>query len=201
MAWVCYSCGTKNPNSLDTCKSCGGNTAAPSSFYFHWVFGGMVIFFLMYLIGTFVGGTLIEVMVSPTDEQVVAEAAAQGHKVKSAMELEPDQASAAKTAVVARGKEAMSSAVYGAVLWALPLLLFLVGGIIMGFMSDGKTIVEAGIGATLGQVGGFMLQKKVFGNDYGWLALIIGVVIGICLAIVGAWLGEILQERRERAGA
>ena len=82
MPWRCYTCGTKNPNSADTCKECGGNVAAPSKFYLHWVFGSAVFFFVVYMAGTFFGGTLLEVAATPTDSEVMSHAKAAGAKGK-----------------------------------------------------------------------------------------------------------------------
>jgi hypothetical protein len=201
MAWTCYTCGTKNSNSADTCKSCGGNTAAPSSFYISWVFGGTVIFLIMYLSGTLIGGTLIEVAAAPTDAKVLAEAKANGATAKSILTLDADLKKKAKAAVIAKAKAQLSGVLKNVLYWFLPFILFFIGGAVMGFMSDGKTIVEAGIGQAIGQIGGFLIHNYVFDSGISWIALIIGLVVGAVLAVVGAWVGEILQDRRERATA
>ncbi len=199
MSWICYTCETQNPNNLDACKKCGGNTAAPKNFYLHWVFGGAVFFLVTYLAGIFIGGTLIEVKVAPTDAQILSTAKEQGAEAKSILELEPEQATAAKKTLIAKAKAETSAIILGLIYWFLPFVLFIVCGVIVGFVSDGKTIIEAGIGSVIGQIGGFLLLVYVFEAETSWIALIVGVVVGCGLAILGSWLGEILQDRRERA--
>ncbi|MCP4604104.1 MAG: hypothetical protein GY847_26875 [Proteobacteria bacterium] len=199
MSWTCYSCGTKNPNKADACENCGGNVAAPRSFYVHWIFGGAAFFFVTYLIGAFLGGTLVEVKVAPTDAQVLATAKAQGVTAKTMLDLKPEESKAAKSAVVAKAKADTSPIVMNLIYWFLPFILFIVCGAVVGFVSDGKTIIEAGIGSVIGQIGGSLLLSYAFETDIGWITLIIGLVIGCGLAVLGAWLGEAFQDRRERA--
>ncbi len=199
MPWKCYSCETKNPNSRDECKNCGGNVAAPRSFYIHWVFGGGIFFLVTYLVGIFVGGTLVEVAVAPADAEVFAIAKAKGATASSILELKPEELKAARKAVVAKGKAAMSPLVRNLLLWFLPVILFVVCGAIVGFVSDGKTILEAGFGSVIGQVVGFLLLTYLFNAGGSWMAVIVGIVPGFGLAMLGAWAGEILQDRRERA--
>ncbi len=202
MAWACYSCGTKNSNSLDACQKCGGNVAAPRNFYLHWVFGGAAFFLITYLLGVFVGGVLVEISVAPEENAVYDTAKKMGLGVgaNSAMELKPDEAKAAKEKLIAKGKERMPPVKRHLLQWFLPAILFIGCGILVGFVSDGKTIIEAGFGSVVGQVLGFVLLVYGFSSDLNWLAVVIGVVPGFGLAMVGAWLGEIWQDRRERAG-
>jgi hypothetical protein len=204
MAWNCYSCGTKNPNSSDTCSKCGGNVAAPKSFYMGWVFGGGVIFALFYMVGTFAGGVVVAALATPKDDVVLAEVnaskKAEDPIAASLSEVKPEQVTAAKAVALEKGKKAMSPVLRGFITWILPAVLFILSGALVGFMSDGKTIIEAGIGAAVGQIGGFLLHLYVFHTDFSWLALIIGIVPGIGLAILGAWIGEIMQLRKEAAG-
>lgn len=199
MAWTCYSCGTKNKNSAEECTNCGGTVAAPSSFYAHWIFGGAFVFFLAYIIGVFLGGTLVEVAVAPSDAEVLAVAKANGATVNTVLELKPDESKAAKAVVVEKGKAAMSPVLKNLLYWVLPFLLFIVCGGIVGFISDGKTILEAAIGSLVGQVIGFLVLKYGLGNAIGLIPLVVGLIVGFGLAMLGAWLGENYQDRKERA--
>ena len=204
MAWNCYSCGTKNPNSADTCSKCGGNVAAPKSFYVTWVFGGAFIFAAFYMIGTFAGGVVVATIAAPDDQTVIAQLnstkKAGDLPVKTLTDVKPEQITAARAVATENAKAAMSPVLREIVTWIFPLFLFVLAGMLVGFMSDGKTIIEAGLGAAVGQVGGFLLHIYVFETDLGWLALLIGLVPGIGVAILGAWLGEIMQLRKEAAG-
>ena len=204
MAWTCYSCGTKNPNSADQCQKCGGTVAAPRSFYIIWIFGGAVFFFITYLAGVLAGGVLVESVVAPEGDAVLAEVnAGLGEKVDPFGSLDtvpPDKTAAAKASLIARAKAEMSPALRGVLQWLFPVLLFIISGAIVGFVSDGNTILEAGLGSMVGQAGAFLLLMYVFENDLGWLALGIGIVPGFGLGVLGAWLGEVFQERKERAG-
>lgn len=75
---------------------------------------------------------------------------------------------------------------------------FLVAGVVVGFFSPGKTMVEPAIAA-----GGLILAHVGFLAAYadpapgpGWISLAFG--LGIVLALVGGWLGEKLQESLRR---
>jgi hypothetical protein len=203
MAWKCYSCGTKNPNSADTCSKCGGNVAAPRSFYVGWVIGGGLIFALLYLVGTFAGGVVVAAIAAPDDKAVLAQVNASKKSedpvAQSLTEANPEQVIAAKAVALQKEIAAMSSVLRGFITWVFPAVLFVLAGLLVGFMSDGKTIIEAGIGAALGQVGGFFLQMYAFHTDFGWLALAVAMVPGAALGVLGAWIGEIMQLRKEAA--
>jgi hypothetical protein len=206
MAWNCYSCGTKNPNSADQCLKCGGTVAAPRSFYVQWVFGGAVFFFVVYLAGVLAGGVLVEAVVTPEDGAVLAEVNANladgAGAYKSLETVEPDKKAGAKASLIARAKAGMSLPLRLILTWLLPVLLFVICGIIVGFVSDGRTVLEAGFGSILGQAGGFAVIKYLIDIDLDLdlLVLAIAVVPGFGLGVVGAWLGEWFQERKERAG-
>jgi len=204
MSWTCYNCSEKIPNSADVCPKCGGTVAAPSSFYVHWIFGAAAFFFIFYLTGTLAGGVIIESVAKPEDSAVLAAAnAARGEETpqfSSLADLEADQITAAKAIATQKSKEQMSPIIKGLLFWIFPVVLFVLCGIIVGFVSDGKTIIEAGAGSILGQIGGFMLLKYSFDNDLGMVTLIVGSIIGAGLGFLGAWLGEIIQENKERAG-
>jgi hypothetical protein len=204
MAWTCYSCGTKNNNSADQCVKCGGTVAAPRSFYLQWVFGGAVFFLIFYLAGVLAGGVLVETMAAPDSPAILTEVnahLADGAKPYASIEVvEPEKAAGAKATLIARSKAGMSLPLRLSLNWLLPVLLFVICGIIVGFVSDGRTVLEAGFGSILGQAGGFAVVKYVIGVDLDLMVIAIGVVPGFGLAVLGAWLGEVLQERKERAG-
>ena len=201
MAWSCYSCGTKNSNKEDTCSNCGGNVAAPRSFYVHWIFGGMIFFLVAYVVGAFVGGTLVEVVVSPDEAEILKMAKVEEGEEKpdTTMKLKPEVLKAAKEAAINKAKKNMSPVLKNLLRWFIPIILFFIFGALVGFVSDGKTIWEAAIGSILGQLGGFLLLHYVFGSSIGWLSLGVGIVPGFGLAMIGAWLGEAWQDARERA--
>jgi hypothetical protein len=204
MAWTCYSCGTKNNNSADQCVKCGGTVAAPRSFYIQWVFGGAIFFFVTYLAGVLAGGVLVEAWVSPEPDAVLAEVnanLAEGVSAYKAIDtVEPDKIAGAKASLIAKSKAALSPVLRISLTWLLPALLFVICGIIVGFVSDGRTVLEAGFGSILGQAGGFAVVKYLIGTELDLLVIAVGVVPGFGLAVLGAWLGEIFQERKERAG-
>ncbi len=204
MAWTCYSCGVKNPKTADVCQKCGGSVAAPANFYVQWIFGGAVFFLIFYITGTFAGGVLIESVAVPENSAVLAEINAARKadvpEYKSLETAEPEMLTAAKAVVTEKNKAKMSGLFKGVLYWCFPVVLFVLCGIIVGFISDGKTILEPGIGSILGQAGGVALHMYVFDSDLTWMVMAIGVVPGFGLAALGAWLGEIIQDRRERAG-
>jgi hypothetical protein len=204
MAWTCYSCGVKNPRSADVCQKCGGSVAAPANFYAQWIFGGAVFFLVFYVTGTFAGGVLIESVAVPENSAILAEINAARKadvpEYKSLETAEPEALTAAKAVVSEKNKAKMSGLLKGVLYWCFPVVLFVLCGIIVGFISDGKTILEPCIGSILGQAGGVALHVYVFDSELTWMALAIGVVPGFGLAALGAWLGEIIQDRRERAG-
>jgi len=204
MAWSCYSCNTKIPNSVDQCPKCGGTVAAPRSFYIQWVFGGAIFFFIAYLAGTLAGGTLVAFVATPDDAVVLEQVNAdlkEGMSTYTSIEtVEPDKVAAAKAVVLLKAQEEMSAVLFGLLFWVLPVLLFVICGAIVGFISDGKTIIEAGIGSAIGQVGGVFLMIYVTESAMPLGLLFIGLVPGFGLAVLGAWLGEIIQDRKEAAG-
>ena len=138
MAWKCYSCGTKNPNKADTCAKCGGNVAAPKSFYLTWVIGGGVFFTVFYLIGTFAGGVVVATIAAPEEPAVLAEvnAAKQADApvATSLTEVTPEQAIAARAVATEKAKKAMSPALRELITWIFAALLFIKSEVIVGFM-------------------------------------------------------------------
>ena len=81
----------------------------------------------------------------------------------------------------------------------MPFLLFPVIGIAVGFISQGRTILEGAIAGTTGQVLGFLACKYYFKFDINFIELIVGLVAGFFLVAAGAYVGEAIQEKRERA--
>lgn len=206
MPWKCYSCETSNPNSADVCQKCGGTVAAPARFYGQWVLGGAVFFLIVYLAGVLAGGVLIESYVRPTDEALLKEINATRNIIRqkepyTSIEAADNELTiASKAVLITRGKAAIPIVVGIGLQWIFPFLMFIICGMMVGFISDGKTIIEAGIASVLGQVGGFFIFKYGFSPQFGFVQLVAGLIIGFGLALLGAWVGEIIQERKERAG-
>ena len=72
--------------------------------------------------------------------------------------------------------------------WTLPVILFIICGIIVGFISDGVTIIEAGIGSVLGQLLAVVLIVYVFKTgSTSWLAFAIGAVPGARNSRISPW--------------
>ena len=65
-------------------------------------------------------------------------------------------------------------------------------------MSDGRVIIEVGIGSALGQLMGYGIERLALGRDVGTTAIGIVVAIGVLVALLGAWVGETLQGKGER---
>lgn len=87
------------------------------------------------------------------------------------------------------------------VLRILPAILFVVCGMLVGFASEGITILEAGLGAILGQgIAVAVFVYVVDASPIGWRDFFFGALPGALLAILGAWLGEKFQFRKERGG-
>jgi hypothetical protein len=208
MSWACKSCGKENPNNALKCGECGAVSPATKKFYVGWVIGGGVIFFLMYLVGVFVGGTLVEAALHPTEEEIITAVKDKGIvkvKVKDGeeqkidlMELSPENQALAKEAAIATARSEMSLAVHSVLFWVIPFLLFPLCGVTIGFVSDGRTVIEAALASVLGQVIGFCAMRFMYGFDIHWLELLIGLIFGFVVSGVGAYVGEAVQEKRER---
>lgn len=198
MPWICYSCGAKNPNSAEACVKCGNTTAAPASFYVHWVFGGAIFFVLFYLGGIFLGGTLVAFVAAPTQASIDAEAKSLGASPNQAL-VDPGILAKAKVVAADKARAAMSPVLRGLLYWSLVVVLFVLCGAIVGFVSDGKTIIEAALGSLLGQFGGFLIVTYAFKSGPGWVPGMVALLPGFGLAMLGAWLGEKYQDRAERA--
>lgn len=75
-------------------------------------------------------------------------------------------------------------------------IAFLVTGVLIGFFSPGKTMIEPAIAAAglMMAHGGILLVFIDEPPDLGWLLLVFA--LGTLLALFGGWLGETLQTRR-----
>lgn len=198
MAWTCSSCGATNPTNALTCGKCGGKTPAPKKIEKAWIGGGTFLFFLFYIAGSFLGGTLVAFSHEPTDDQVFAAAQDMGVKAETIHKLTADERQAAKEAAIAKATEEMSVVVRLILQWFIVLLMFPVAGAIIGYISEGRTIIEASFACTIGQVLGFLLMKYAYGLDATFIELGVGVVLGFGLSAAGAYVGEAVQEKRER---
>ena len=205
MGWKCYSCGTENSKEDAVCKNCGNTVAAPKSFYSVWILGSAFFFMVFYMAGTMAGGVLVEAVATPSNDTVLAIANEQrssgSEKFKSLLQLKPEQMTAAKAVAVQKAKSAMSPVVVGIIQWFFPAVLFVLSGIIVGFISDGFTIIEPGIGSVIGQVAAAAIMIMVFKTEsFSWTAVVIGILPGAGFGILGAWFGEIIQDKKDRAG-
>jgi hypothetical protein len=202
MSWKCYSCGTINSNEDAACKKCGNMMAAPSNFYAHWIFGAAIVFMISYMTGTMAGGVLIESIAAPSDSKILKIAneqkADKSDPFKNLMQLKPAQLTAAKAVAIEQEKAKMSPVVAGLLKWIFPVLLFILSGIIVGFVSAGKTIIEPGIGSVLGQAAGAAIMIYLFKTEaINWTTVAIGILPGAGFGILGAWLGELIQDKKE----
>ncbi len=199
MYWTCKSCGTKNPENAKACGKCGGTTDAPRKFYAGSIFGAAVVFILMYVVGTSVGGTLVAFSLEPTDEQVLAMAKTQGSEEVSLMKIGPEDQDKAREAALEKARDQMSSIVRIVLFWFFPLILFPVIGAAVGFISQGRTVLEAAIGSVVGQVIGFLGMRFMYKVMIHPIELGAGLVVGFLVVAAGAYVGEAIQEKRERA--
>jgi hypothetical protein len=198
MAWTCQKCGTKNPTNALKCGKCGSSVPEKPKLSLAWVFGGGVLFFIAYLVGTFLGGTMVAMSYEPTDDQIFAAAKELGSEAKAIDRLSPPERKAARDAALVKTKAEMSAIVRIVLAWFIPLLIFPVAGAIVGFVSEGRTVTEAALAACIGQPLGFVVMRFGYGADIHWLEVVVGVVVGFFVAGVGAYIGEAVQEKRER---
>lgn len=204
MYWRC-KCGHKNPENARACGKCKSTEGVKKSFHFGALLSASVVFFIVYVVGVSAGGTILIFSVEPTNEQVLAEAKTLGIKteynetVKSIFDLKPKQKEEAQAAAIEKARASMSAVVRNVLYWITPFVLFLAVGLIFGFSSAGRTIVEVTIASFIGQGIGFAFLK--FGNDISlsYLDLGIGVAIGFMIVAAGEYIGETLQEKKERA--
>ena len=181
-----------------TCGKCGEVLTTPKKFYSGWIIGGGLVFFLMYMIGTFVGATLVEFSVQPSKQDVRAAAQDQGVVLKKDDVLTPDQQEKAQAAALAKAKQEMSGVLRALLLWFVPFILFAIAGMMVGFISRGRTVVEGAIASVVGQILGFVVMRFMYKVDLGFIELIAFIIIGFFLAGAGAYMGEAVQEKKER---
>ena len=203
MYWTC-SCGTKNPENAVKCGKCSKPSPSPKKFYAGIIVSGAIVFALIYGIGISIGGTLVAFSITPTNEAVLEQAKiigkAKGLKsVTAVSDLEKEDQPLAKEAAVKKATEEMSVLVRSILFWIVPFLLFPVIGIAVGFISQGRTVLEGAIAGTAGQVLGFLACKYYFKVEIGIIELVAGIVVGFVLVAAGAYVGEAIQEKRERA--
>ncbi len=198
MYWTCEKCETKNPENSLACGKCGAKSTAKHKFYASWITGSAIVFLIAYFIGAFFGGTLVAFSIEPVDEQVLAMAKSQGVEAEKLENLKPDQRDKAKAAAIEKARAEMSGLVRAVLFWFLLILLYPLGGVVVGYVSEGRTILEVAIGSVVGQGVGFAAMRFMYGVDISWVELIVGLVVGFVLSGVGAYVGEAVQEKRER---
>jgi len=203
MYWTC-SCGTKNPENSVKCGKCSKPSPSPKKFYAGIIVIGGIVFALVYGVGIMIGGTLVAFSVTPTNEAILAQAkiigAERGLKtVATINDLEKEDQPLAEKAAVEKATKDMSLLVHSILFWIMPFLLFPIIGIVVGFVSQGRTVLEGAIAGTAGQVLGFLGCKFGYHVDIHIIELLVGLVVGFFLVAAGAYVGEALQEKRERA--
>ena len=203
MYWTC-SCGTKNPENSIKCGKCSKPSPAPKKFYAGIIITGAVVFAMIYGLGIMIGGTLVAFSVTPTNEDILVQAKIIGEErglkfVATINDLEKEDQPLAEKAAVEKATKDMSLLVRSILLWIVPFLLFPIIGIAVGFISEGRTILEGAIAATAGQIIGFLAGKFAFHVDIHIIELLVGLVVGFLLVAAGAYMGEAIQEKRERA--
>jgi hypothetical protein len=203
MYWTC-SCGTKNPENSIKCGKCSKPSPAPKKFYAGIIITGAVVFAMIYGLGVMIGGTLVAFSVTPTNEDILVQAKIIGEErglkfVATINDLEKEDQPLAEKAAVEKVTKDMSLLVRSILLWIVPFLLFPIIGIAVGFISEGRTILEGAIAATAGQIIGFLAGRFAFHVDIHIIELLVGLVVGFLLVAAGAYMGEAIQEKRERA--
>jgi hypothetical protein len=204
MYWRC-KCGHKNPENARACNKCKSSESAKKTFYAGAVASAAIVFFLVYVAGIYVGGTVIIFSIEPTEAQILAQAKSMGMKteykeeLKTIHDLKPKQKDEAEAKAVEKAKGAMSGGVRNILFWTIPFLMFPLFGVIFGFSTAGRTIIEVSIGSIVGQAVGFAFLKFANGVPLSYLELGIGVAVGFAIVAVGEYLGESFQEKKERA--
>jgi hypothetical protein len=198
MAWTCKSCGSRNPANALKCGKCGGKDPAPRKISPSWIIGAGVFFFLAYVIGTFLGGMMLAMSVEPSEEDVMAAAGELKIEAKTIEQMAPADQQRAREEALVTAQKSMAKPVKAVLFWFLPLLIIPLGALVVGFVSEGRTVIEAAIGSVVGQVIGFLGMRFGYGLDIHWIELAVGLVVGFLVAGAGAYIGEAVQEKRER---
>ncbi len=196
MSWQCKECGAENAGRA----VCGCGRHRPHrKFSLQWVFISAIFFLIVYLTGTAIGGALIDVAHTPTDKEILTVANEKDPGVRSLSELSREDRAAARAQASERTKSSMSEGTWHIIYWFVTIILVFFCGGISGFVSSGRVIIEAGIGSALGQLMGYGFERLAFERDVGTTAISIIIVIGILFALLGAWVGEVLQGKEEQA--
>jgi hypothetical protein len=80
--------------------------------------------------------------------------------------------------------------------WAILVIAcvcFAAGGFIIGWKSEGRTIVEAGLAAALATGLTYVYRVMFMSARLNLVALVIGAGIPFCAGLVGGWIGELVQ--------
>lgn len=198
MPWTCQKCGTSNPTNALKCGKCDAPIPVKPKLSLAWVFGGAVLFFLAYLVGTFLGGVLEETSYEPSDEEILAAAGELKIEAKTLEKMGPQDQKAAKEKAKEKARKNANIVVTSILFWIIPLIIFPVAGAIVGFVSEGRTVVEAALASVIGQPIGFVVMRFGYGADIHWIAVLVGIAVGFVVAGIGAYIGEAVQEKRER---
>jgi hypothetical protein len=78
-------------------------------------------------------------------------------------------------------------------LWAqggAALAAFAVGGFVIGWQSEGRTILEAGLAAVIALVVAMAIRGFEIADP---VALAIGIGVPFVASVLGAWIGELVQ--------
>ena len=204
MYWRC-NCGHKNPENARACGKCKSTEGVKKTFHFGALLSASVVFFIVYVVGVSAGGTILIFSVEPTSDQILAEAKTLGIKteynepVKSIFDLKPKQKEAAQASAIEKARASMSVVVRNVLHWITPFVLFLSVGVIFGFSSAGRTIIEVTIASVIGQGIGFTFLRFGNGISLSYMELGIGIAVASVIVAAGEYIGETLQERKERA--
>ena len=134
----------------------------------------------------------------PSEEQIFQASKDMGVKAESIHKLTSPQRKDARELAIEKATEEMSGVVRLVLQWFIVLLMFPIAGAIIGYISEGRTIIEAAFASLVGQVLGFLLMKYAYGLNASFIELGVGVVVGFGLSAAGAYVGEAVQEKRER---
>jgi len=77
----------------------------------------------------------------------------------------------------------------------ISVVVWFVGGIVVGAISPGKTFVEPAVGALIAVVPtiGFLMVITPEGFDPSLIAYIVGGLLGVMISLFGAFIGEKIQ--------
>lgn len=201
MSWDCNSCGTQNSSDQEVCSKCGSRKGEPPRrFYKRWLFRATFLFTVFYLAGTTLGGLIIATIATPNEAEMLFKANKYRDpgtpEFKSLEELNSDEQTAAKAMARAMKIENMHWWSKPMIQWLLMAFLFVVCGALVGYMADGTTIWEAGLGSLFGQALGLLLVEYLLhAHLTSWLIFGFGTVPGVALAAAGAWWGENRKKR------